>query len=222
MNSIEVGFWVVASLVALDRRRLHEYRRDMPDGSILEVRSAPTAEGGFVITQTDITALAQAEAAARERANLLQAMLDNMRHGIVVFGADHRVLAANDLCSTLGGMAPGTVRPGRGLPDLVTSGLATAYDASSHIFSRTNETTIPSISSSRSATQQPPGSVPTRWRTRLVQIAPRSGGRSWGSGHERRNIRVSSSWKPTAVTRSAAGASSTVMGRMRTSLTGPT
>ena len=114
----------LAALVGLDRSRPHEYRRDMPDGSILEVRSAPTAEGGFVITQTDITALARAEAAARERANVLQAMLDNMRHGIVVFGPDHRVLAANDLCSTLAGMVPGTVRPGRGLAELVAARVA--------------------------------------------------------------------------------------------------
>ncbi|WP_431272379.1 PAS-domain containing protein [Dankookia sp. P2] len=111
-------------MVALDRGRPHEYRRATPDGGILEVRSAPTAEGGFVITLTDITALARAEAAARDRANLLQAMLDHMRHGIVVFGPDHRVLAANELCSTLGGMAPGTVRPGRGLPELVAERVA--------------------------------------------------------------------------------------------------
>ena len=34
------------------------------------------------------------------------------------------MLAANDLCSTLGGMAPGTVRPGRGLPELVAERVA--------------------------------------------------------------------------------------------------
>ena len=115
---------VVRDLLALDRRQEHHYRRSMPDGLILEVRSAPTADGGFVITQTDITALATAEAAARDRAGVLQAMLDNMRHGIAVFGPDQRVVVANDLCDSLAGLPPASIRPGRTLAELVEARVA--------------------------------------------------------------------------------------------------
>ncbi len=95
----------------------------------------------------------------------------------------------------------------------------TAYDASSQSFSRTNDTTTPRIWSSISATQQPPGSVLTRCSVRAIQFAPRCGGRSSGSGSARRTIRVSSSWNPIAVTRSARGTSCTVIGRIRASPT---
>ncbi|MDO9710516.1 PAS-domain containing protein [Paracraurococcus lichenis] len=105
--------------LAWDRRRSWQARRSMRDGRVMEVLSAPTPDGGFVITLTDITALAHAEAAGRERADLLQAMLDHLRHGIAVFDRDARVVVANDLCSGLAGLPPGAVRPGRSLQDLV-------------------------------------------------------------------------------------------------------
>ena len=79
---------------------------------ILEVRSAPTPDGGFVVTHTDITALAAAEAAARERAGLLQTMQDTMRHGIALFGPDQRLIIANPLAAGLAGLQPEELRPG--------------------------------------------------------------------------------------------------------------
>ncbi len=85
-----------------------------------------------------------------------------------------------------------------------------------------SDTTTPSRSVPSSATQQPPGSVLSRCCVRRTHVALRSGGRSCGSGQERRNIRVSSSWNPIAVTRSARATSSGVIGRIRTSLTGST
>ena len=82
---------------------------------------------GSVITQTDITALAPGRGhGARTRRPPLQGMLDNMRHGIVVFGPDHRVLVANDLGNDLPGLPPGTVRPGLALADLTIGDAAAA------------------------------------------------------------------------------------------------
>src|SRR6476620_8900673 len=75
---------------------------------------------------------------------------------------------------------------------------------------------MPSIPVSSSATQQPPGSVSRKCRVRIIQPAPRVAGRSTGSGQERRDIRVSSSWNPSALSRSAAGTSSGRIGRMVT------
>ena len=42
----------------------------------MEIRSSPTPEGGFVVTLTDITARAQAEAKAEQRPTLLQPALE--------------------------------------------------------------------------------------------------------------------------------------------------
>ena len=67
----------------------------------MEVRSAPTPAGGFVVTLTDITARAQAEARAEQRATVLQTALELMRHGFVLYDAAARLVAANSLGADL-------------------------------------------------------------------------------------------------------------------------
>ena len=93
-------------------------------GRVIEVTTNPTPEGGFVTTYTDITALTRAEAAARERAGVLQVMLENTRHGICYFGPDRRVIAANALAAEFGGYSPDGLRAGRSLEELVEEQLA--------------------------------------------------------------------------------------------------
>ncbi|UPY37408.1 PAS-domain containing protein [Sediminicoccus sp. KRV36] len=87
------------------------YTRKRPDGTIIEVRTDLIPGGGCVRSFTDITALTEAQAAATSRAAVVQAMLDNMRHGIALFDAQHRLLTANPLCATLMGLE-GWLRPG--------------------------------------------------------------------------------------------------------------
>ena len=111
-----------ASLVAVsnqhDRLKPYRYTRRRPDGTILDIASDPTPGGGFVRTYTDITARAQAEAEARQQAATLQALLDNMRLGITLFGPDHRVVASNALSASMAGLPPEALRPGALLEDL--------------------------------------------------------------------------------------------------------
>jgi signal transduction histidine kinase len=104
--------------LALDRRQSHRTVRETPDGHVLEVSSDPTPDGGFIITHVDITAVARAEAEAKKRAEVLQAMLENMRHGIALFDADARIVAANALAATMSGLPPDAFRPGRHIWDL--------------------------------------------------------------------------------------------------------
>ncbi|MEI6160997.1 MAG: PAS-domain containing protein, partial [Roseococcus sp.] len=87
------------------------YTRRRPDGTIIEVRTDLIPGGGCVRSFTDITALTEAQAAATSRAAMVQAMLDNMRHGIALFDAQHSLLTANPLCATLMGLE-GWLRPG--------------------------------------------------------------------------------------------------------------
>ncbi|RYJ00976.1 MAG: PAS domain-containing protein, partial [Acetobacteraceae bacterium] len=102
----------VERLLSLDRRQPQHYRREASDGRMIEVHSDPTPDGGFAITFSDITALVAAETAARSRAAMLQAALDTMRHGIMLFGPDHRLLAANALATEIGGLSAEELRPG--------------------------------------------------------------------------------------------------------------
>ena len=87
------------------------YSRKRPDGTIIEVRTDLIPGGGCVRSFTDVTALTEAQAAASSRAAIVQAMLDNMRHGIALFDSQLRLLTANPLCAELMGLQ-GWLRPG--------------------------------------------------------------------------------------------------------------
>ncbi len=71
----------------IERREQKIYERERPDGTVLEIRTVPTAEGGLVRTYTDITQRRAAERALRrekERAEAAAAaaseFLANMSH----------------------------------------------------------------------------------------------------------------------------------------------
>jgi PAS domain S-box-containing protein len=87
------------------------YQRRRPDGSVLEVRTDLIPGGGCVRSFTDVTALTRAEAEAASRAAMMQAMLDNMRHGIAMFDAQARLISFNGLCASLMGLE-GVIRLG--------------------------------------------------------------------------------------------------------------
>jgi signal transduction histidine kinase len=107
-----------AAAVARDRAVPQRILRRTPEGRVLEISSDPTPDGGFVVTHVDITELAGTQAEAERRAGLLQAMLDNMRHGICLFDAEGCVVAANALAARMTGLAPEAFRPGRHVWDL--------------------------------------------------------------------------------------------------------
>ena len=71
----------------IDERRHAIYERERPNGTVLEIRTVPTEDGGFVRTYSDVTARRAAEAALRlERdraeaaARATSAFLANMSH----------------------------------------------------------------------------------------------------------------------------------------------
>jgi signal transduction histidine kinase len=99
--------------VERDRSRPHRLIRDNGDGLVIEILSDPTPDGGFVLTYTDVTALHDAEEDAGRRAAVLEAMLANIHHGIILYGPDRRVVACNAKTAELCGMPPGSLPPGR-------------------------------------------------------------------------------------------------------------
>ncbi|MCB4824255.1 PAS-domain containing protein [Roseicella aerolata] len=102
-----------------DYSKPHRHIRPRPDGRVIEIFTDPTPDGGFVATYSDITALTEAEAAARQRAGVLQVMLDSMRHAICYYGPDRRVIAANALAADLGGYPREILAPGVSLDEII-------------------------------------------------------------------------------------------------------
>ncbi|HWT10599.1 MAG TPA: PAS-domain containing protein, partial [Roseomonas sp.] len=105
--------------MARDLSRPQERRRLRANGTALDVRTAPLPDGGHISVVTEITALWRAEEEARRRAQLLETAMASMRHGLVVYGADRRVVATNALAGELAGHQPGAIRHGALVDDLV-------------------------------------------------------------------------------------------------------
>ena len=82
-----------------------------------------------------------------EHANmLLNATLANMPHGICMFGADKRLVLANDLYSTMYGLDPKQISPGTTLPQILAARVATGCspkDAQKYIRDRVEEAFLP-------------------------------------------------------------------------------
>jgi PAS domain S-box-containing protein len=104
--------------LGIARAQPQHRRRTRPNGTALDVRSAPLPDGGHVIVVTDVTELQRAEAEAKHRADILQATLDHMRHGICLYDAEGRILLANRLAARMSGIDPAELRPGRSVHEL--------------------------------------------------------------------------------------------------------
>ncbi|MCU0986933.1 MAG: PAS-domain containing protein, partial [Acetobacteraceae bacterium] len=76
-------------------------RRVRPNGTAVDVRTAPLPDGGHVSVVTDITPVVEAEAEAMRRAAMLDTMLEHIRHGICMFDRDRRVISANRMAAQL-------------------------------------------------------------------------------------------------------------------------
>lgn len=93
--------------------------RRLADGRALTSRSARLPDGGHIAVISDVTALHQAEAELCRRASMQHAMLATMRHGLILYGPDRRVLACNAKASELTGMPAETLTPGRLIDDIL-------------------------------------------------------------------------------------------------------
>ena len=118
---------VFAQQMAFDIARRQMRRRRRPNGTVIDVRTAPMPDGGHVSVVTDITPLAQAEEELARRAAEMELMLKNIRHGIMLWGPDRRLVASNAMASELLGHPPGLLVPGRPQEDIVDHMLARGH-----------------------------------------------------------------------------------------------
>jgi signal transduction histidine kinase len=110
---------VIAEQLAHDVHRPQTRRRRRPNGTAVEIRTAPLPDGGHMSVVTDITGLSEAEAEASRRAEQLAVMLGSIRHGITLWSAERTVVAANAMASELLGHAPGVLVPGRTMQEMI-------------------------------------------------------------------------------------------------------
>ncbi|MGG5820538.1 PAS-domain containing protein [Falsiroseomonas sp. HW251] len=99
-----------------------EVVRQRPNGTVIAVRVAPLPDGGLVSVITDVTALHRAEQAARERAEVLDSVLESLPDGVVVYGPDRRARLANAAYGRILGDA--AVRPGETVHEVMARRVA--------------------------------------------------------------------------------------------------
>lgn len=109
---------VVSRRLEMARRAdvsLYEHVR--PNGRVMEVRTQPLPQGGFVRTYTDITERRRAEREIAQKTELLRITLENMGQGIALFDADLHVITYNNRALDL-----------LGIPELMAQNFPTLED----------------------------------------------------------------------------------------------
>jgi PAS domain-containing protein/two-component sensor histidine kinase len=86
------------------------FESERADGTLLDVVTTPTPDGGMVATWTDVTEARRRERAASETSAVLQATFDAIGQGIAVLDGDHRVVAYNRKLTELYGLPDDLLR----------------------------------------------------------------------------------------------------------------
>ncbi len=112
---------IIASQMAYNITRPQQHRRVRADGASIDVRTAPMPDGGHISVVTDISALVQAEAELRRKADDMATMLDNIRHGIMLWGADRCLIASNRVAADLLDLPPDVLVPGQSEAEVIAA-----------------------------------------------------------------------------------------------------
>jgi signal transduction histidine kinase len=99
--------------MAFDVTRPQNRKRRRPNGVVVDVRTSPLPDGGYISVVTDISPLTAAEAEVSRRAEELAAMLSSIRHGVLLWGSDRRLVASNAIASELLEQPPGELAAGQ-------------------------------------------------------------------------------------------------------------
>ena len=87
---------MLAKLLSMDFQHGFKLEWQHPNGAVYMNQCCPVASGGFVISNTDITELAQARQAVQENADMLSNLLRALPQRVSLWGPDRRLVASND------------------------------------------------------------------------------------------------------------------------------
>ncbi|MDZ4074188.1 MAG: PAS-domain containing protein [Hylemonella sp.] len=100
----------------------HQFRRERPDGSILEVRGANLPGGGFVTTYTDVTTEHRSKQELEEYKRILHSAMDALDEAFVIYDQDDRLLYCNEKYRALYETSADLIVPGARFEDIVRTG----------------------------------------------------------------------------------------------------
>jgi diguanylate cyclase (GGDEF)-like protein/PAS domain S-box-containing protein len=110
-------------LALIARRQPFSRRERFADGRIVMITYRPAADDGWVATHEDITAQDRLETELREQAARFRQALDNMSHGLAMYGPDERLIVCNTRYMETYGFDPGIVKPGVTLAEVLRHAL---------------------------------------------------------------------------------------------------
>ncbi len=110
--------------MAFDVTRPQARKRRRPNGTTVDVRTSTLPDGGYISVVTDITPLTEAEAEVSRRAEELAVMLSCIRHGVLLWSPDKRLMASNTMASELLSQSPGQLASGQTLELVLANMLA--------------------------------------------------------------------------------------------------
>jgi signal transduction histidine kinase len=110
---------VFATQMAYDISRPQIRRRIRPNGTAIDIRTAPLPDGGHISVVTDISALIHAEAELRRSAGEMTTMLAHIRHGIMLWGPDKHLVASNPVAAHLLDLPADLLTSGRAEADVI-------------------------------------------------------------------------------------------------------
>jgi diguanylate cyclase (GGDEF)-like protein/PAS domain S-box-containing protein len=111
---------LVAQRVDVARRfEPHHFERIMPNGRIIEIDGKPMKTGGFVTTDTDITAHKAREKAMSDQALVLRTIIDTVDIGISLFDQNLILVASNEKAVDMLGFPRYMQKPGTNLADYI-------------------------------------------------------------------------------------------------------
>ncbi len=113
-----VDEWVAQSI---RRHRSHgePFEVELTDGHWLRVSEQPTSDGGVVAILTDITSIRRDQQELAEKTTLLQATLEGMGEGILVFDRSERVTLVNNKFQQLFDQPPDVYAIGTSIVDII-------------------------------------------------------------------------------------------------------
>jgi diguanylate cyclase (GGDEF)-like protein len=103
--------------VTVDREPV--VHRRLTNGKLLAVRHERLENGGWVGTYEDITERERAADALKEQHRRFDVALNNMAHGLCMFGDDMRLIVSNKRYAEMFHLRPETVRPGMPMREVV-------------------------------------------------------------------------------------------------------
>jgi signal transduction histidine kinase len=102
-------------------------RRTRANGTAIDIRTTPLPDGGHISVVTDVTALVHAEAESGQRAEEMSVMLNSIRHGIMLWSADNRLVASNPIAGQMFDFPPDLLIAGRAESEVVDTMLCQGH-----------------------------------------------------------------------------------------------